>query len=102
MKVFLSMPMGGKGEAEYNEEKERAYTFLVETLGRTDIEIISSFIPAAAGQENRNKQLHYLGQAISMMADAELALFMTGWSQGRGCIIENEVARQYNIPILVY
>jgi hypothetical protein len=39
-----------------------------------------------------------LGKSIQLMSEAELVVFANNWEEARGCMIEYETAKRYNIP----
>lgn len=89
MDVFISQPMNGKktGEIEYEREE------FVKDLKKCLLDTIFHFtedIPS----------LVYLGRSIEALAKADLAVFMDGWENARGCRIEHQAAKDYGIPTL--
>lgn len=40
------------------------------------------------------------GRSIEVLAKADLAVFMNGWENARGCRIEHQAAKNYSIPTL--
>ena len=44
--------------------------------------------------------LGFLGTSIFLMSYADLAYFVKGWYDARGCIMEHEVAVAYGIPMV--
>lgn len=94
MKVFLSQPMRGKTHEEILSNIREVQEFLTKYLDSTNIEIIESYSP-----KNKNKEpLVALGDSIKEMAKADLAVFLDDWNQYRGCLIENQVAKIYEVP----
>jgi hypothetical protein len=59
------------------------------------IEIIDSYFPDYEGNA-----LQFLGKSIVKMGEADLVVFLPGWDQTRGCLIEEDVARRYGIERL--
>jgi hypothetical protein len=74
---------------------------VVEHLKRVyeEVEVIESYIhenvPENAGR------LWHLGESIKMMSEADLVVFCPGYKNARGCLVEEAVCNQYNIPCLV-
>lgn len=90
MKIFISMPMNGKTDKEIRKDFEKKKIYLKDQWGFNPEMVIDSII----GDGDTNP-LEYLGKSISLMADADLVLFASGWEQARGCKIEHEVAVAY-------
>ena len=45
--------------------------------------------------------LWFLGKAIEKLSTADIAVFVEGYEEARGCIIERECTSLYNIPSYV-
>lgn len=91
MKLFISQPMKGRSREEIAEERKQLIAYSRNKLCEHDLEVIDSvFIHT----EPRNP-LYYLGEAISVMADADVVVFAKGWEQFNGCVIEHECAVRY-------
>lgn len=91
MKVFLSQPMAGKTLEQI--ERERAAVRLPKGAV-----ILPSVLKC---QENtKHRSVWYLAKSLEVMAAADVVFFMSGWEKARGCRIEHEVARNYEIPMM--
>ena len=98
MKVFISQPMNGKSEEEILEERKYAIADAKRRFSwfGDDVEIIDSYL------EDYNPTggciaLKYLAKSIELLADADVAYFMKGWKDARGCKIEFECAKAYGV-----
>jgi hypothetical protein len=98
MKIFISQPMKDKTQEEITLERNEAIDYLKKVYG-DDIEIIDSYFEDY-NPENGCVPLKFLAKSIEMLADADLAYFIKGWDQTRGCVIENECAVQYGIKVV--
>ena len=92
VKVFLSQPMNGRTEEEIKKERENvAKSF-------PNWEIMESYFDDYNPQTG-NIGLKYLAKSLEMLADADVACFLEGWEQARGCKIEHDCAVAYGIKI---
>lgn len=96
--VFVSQPINGKTDDEVFLERESAIAKIREKTGE-EIIVLDSFILEDA-PENSNVGLWYLGKSIAILAEADLAYFVKGWNEARGCVIEHECAEKYGIEII--
>jgi hypothetical protein len=103
MKAMISQPMGGKSNEEIVEARGRAISALsdmgydvVNTLF-TD-EWYSSESMKERGVENI--PLCFLAKSLENMSLCHAAYFVKGWEHARGCRIEHEAAKAYNMTIL--
>ena len=96
MKIFISQPMHGKTDEDILAKRESLIALAKEKYG--EVEVIDSFIKDP--ELEAKGQIAMLGHSISMMADADLVVFAKDWTRARGCRVEQQVAKQYEIPIL--
>lgn len=89
MKVMISQPMRGKTEKEIKDERESLVKQLEEE-GNEVLETVFDDFDCYASP------IAYLARSIEYLDKADAVVFMKGWENARGCIIEHEVARRYN------
>lgn len=96
---FISLPMNGLSDDEIihnmEEIKESTIKYLMadETV---PINFIDSFQKST--ELIRLGRIAMLGHSISLMYNADFVIFRKGWREARGCCVEFEVCKQYNIP----
>ena len=95
MNVFISQPMNGKKTEEIEYEREQFVKDLKKYLCE-DINILDTIFHFAEDVPS----LVYLGRSLEVLAKADLAVFMDGWENARGCKIEHQAAKDYDIPTL--
>ena len=88
MKLMISQPMRGRSNDEIRKEREK----LVKELEAQGHEVINTIFNFPADKNSG----WYLSKSIEIMSDVDGVVFMPGWNQARGCIIENQVAIAYN------
>lgn len=96
MKVFISQSMKGKTNEEIKAERERLIEKVRELCG-DDIEVIDSFFENAPAEA---KPLWFLGKSLELLSTADIAAFVRGWQNARGCRIENTCAIEYGIEVV--
>lgn len=106
LNIFISQPMHGRSEEEIVKERKEIMQLLgecnpykktwdlhiIDNLHHENIKTWDYFPLERAGR------LWNLGQSISQMADADLAVFAEGFACTNGCICEYDVAMMYDIP----
>lgn len=60
-----------------------------------DAEIIDSVLDISS----EHNDIYYLGESIKLMSQADLVIFMGGWEKARGCVIEHDICKRYNIKL---
>lgn len=95
-KLFISQPMRDKTNAEIKSEREKAIRAAEIALGES-VEAIDSFFENAPPEA---KPLWFLGKSIELLSTADIAYFVNGWNEYRGCRIEHLAAAEYGIPVL--
>lgn len=93
MKLFISQPMNGRTDEEILAERQRLIEFAEQQLGEK-VEVLDSFVQNA---DYKQKPVKYLANAISVLAEANVAIFANGWEKARGCRIEHEICERYYI-----
>jgi len=109
MKIFISQPMNGKCDKEIIKAKESALYKFNKYLeheydkineGKTKglqevpvVEVINTFF-----DDYNGNAMQFLGKSISEgLALADIAIFLPGWSNARGCKIEHDIAIAYGV-----
>ena len=80
--------MKGKSNEQIKGEREE----LVKKLEAEGHEIVDTIFDFPIDKSG----IWYLAKSIEAMEDVDGVVFMVGWNQARGCIIENQVAIAYN------
>lgn len=99
MKIFISQVMRDKTEQEIIEERAYAIEQARRVYDGHQLEIIDSYFEGYK-PDGKRKALKYLAKSIELLADADAVVFAPGWENGRGCKIEQECAKAYEIPRL--
>lgn len=95
-KLFISQPMKGKSNEEIKAERNAAIKAATERLNEP-VEIIDSFFENAPVTA---KPLWFLSKSLELLSTADIAYFCRGWSNARGCKIEELCASEYGITCL--
>lgn len=97
LKIFISQPMNGKTDEEILAERKNAKDICKKLYFSDDVEFINSFFQDAPMGA---KPLWYLGEAIKLLSEADVACFIRGWDTARGCAIEHKCAEEYGLKII--
>lgn len=62
-----------------------------------DIEVIDSFFE---GAPHNAKPLWFLGKSFELLSTADVAVFVDNWYEYRGCLMENEACKKYDIEFI--
>lgn len=98
-KLFVSCPMKGRTEEDIRKSIHRMHK-MAEAAFDQELELIPSYIEHNPPSTNR-VAIWYLGQAISLMADADYFVGIEWEDDFNGCNIEKDVAGAYGIPRLL-
>jgi hypothetical protein len=98
-RVFISQPMKDKSDKQILDERLAAIDKVVEILGvkKEDIAVIDSFFQ---GAPHDAAPLWFLGKSIQLLSTADVAYFVKGWDEYRGCKIEHLAAAEYGIKTI--
>lgn len=98
MRVYISVPMRGRTDAEILNERRKAIEIVKADNTYEDIKVINNFFR----EESRNDNpLWCLGESLKKLSTADLAFFADGWQDARGCRIEFECAVAYGIKFMM-
>ena len=90
MKVMISQPMRDKSEEQIREERKE----IVEKLTNEGYEVVDTIFTDEPPKDV-DEAIFYLSKSIEAIGKVDAVVFMKGWNQARGCIIENQVAIAY-------
>lgn len=93
-KLFISQPMRGLPKEHILFERHKAKIAAEKVVGES-LELIDSLL-----DECSRGPIWCLGRSICMMQYADVAYFVYGWQNARGCRIEHEVAEAYGIQTI--
>jgi hypothetical protein len=94
MKAFISQPMKNKTREEILIERNDA----VEILEAAGYEVIDSVFTDYA---QIHSPLECLAHSLETLAKADLAVFLPGWENARGCGVEYLCCLRYGIPVVI-
>ena len=95
-KLFISQPMKDKTDDEILKERENAIKKAEEKIGEP-VEVIDSFFQSAPADA---RPLWFLGKSLELLSIADMAYFVDGWTEARGCRVEHLCAVEYGIDII--
>lgn len=93
--LFISQPMSGLTNEEILKVRQEATDFISNKYPDNEICVLPSYKEQPDNTYNAVSAVNLLGNAISLMAGANIIYFVPGWQKSRGCQIENEVARRW-------
>ncbi len=97
-RVFISQPMRGRKDDEIRAERDAILAQFVERFHGEEVEEIKSFLPDEFhAADFKNVALAYLGKSLMLLAGADVAVFVQGYAEARGCRIEHEAAVAYGV-----
>lgn len=90
MKVFISQPMAKRSQGQITQERQ----IVIDELRAQNkgVEILDTYFTDFDGNA-----VQFLGKSIMMLGEADIAVFLPGWAEARGCRIEEAIAQAYNI-----
>lgn len=101
MNVFISQPMRNRSDEEIKAERQKIMEYVQKLYPNEKAEEIDSFFDVDKLDINsKNFPLRMLGISLELLAEADIAVFVDGWSVSRRCRIEHDAAKAYGIKIL--
>lgn len=93
--LFISQPMSGRTNEEILDVRDKATQFISDKYPDNDVLVLPSYKEQTDNTYDAASAVDLLGNAISLMARANVIYFVPGWQKSRGCQIENEIARRW-------
>ena len=90
MKIMISQPMNGKTEEQIRKERAE----LVKELEQQGHEVADTIF-AEETPKDCDTAIYYLSKSIEAIGKVDGLVFMKGWENARGCLIEYQVALTY-------
>ncbi len=85
-----------RGHSDESIIKARKYVFhLLKSKYWSNIYIVPSY---TRNVSHGTTPLYFLGNAIKALSVADIAIFLPGWEDYRGCRIEYMCCKEYGIP----
>lgn len=94
-KLFISCPMKGRTEENIRKSMEQMHK-IAEIVFDQELEVIPTYIEDNP-PENNNQAIWYLGKSIQLLAEADFFIGIEYMEFCKGCMIENNIARDYGI-----
>jgi len=98
MNVFISQPMKNRNEKDIKSERKSVMSYIKKLYKNEEVKEINSFFEMDV--QSKNVSLRMLGMSLELLAEADIAVFVDGWSLARGCKIEHDAAKAYGIKII--
>lgn len=101
MRIFLSLGMRGRDEKDVLHDIEEATRYAKSMYARsyTECEVITTYSQEKAPEDAG--PTYYLGKSIQVLDGCDQVWFINDWHNYRGCLIEHEVCKAYDIPCYV-
>ncbi len=90
MKIMISQPMNGKTTEQIRKERAEIGARLEEQ----GYEVIDTIF-AEEPPKDCDTSIYYLSKSIEAIGKVDGLVFMKGWENARGCLIEHQVALAY-------
>lgn len=102
-KVFLCLPMSGRTEEdilkEIDEMKKASIHYFQDKHPGCEIVYMTNYVSEA--EEESDNPVFLLGRGImTLMSQADVCLFSNNWKDSKGCKLEYEIAKTYDIDIM--
>ena len=94
-KIMISQPMAGKTKEEIDKERNEMAEQLLRYFG-DDCEIMATTVE----NYEEKSDLECFSESIFFMSKCDVLCMGDGWANARGCKLEHEIAKAYNVPII--
>lgn len=95
-KIMISRPMKGKTKEDIDKNTNEMVNLLFDYYGDDNIEITASIVE----NHTEKSELECFSESIFFMSQADILAMGFGWENSRGCKLEHEIAKAYNLPVV--
>lgn len=90
MKIYISIPISGH---DINEQKAKAYAIAgeIRALGHEPVNPFDTPTPQGDLSETE-RYAYFMGEDLKRLLLCDAVYFVAGWTDSRGCMIENAAA----------
>ena len=100
LNVFISQPMSNKSKDEIFETKERIIKKVKDYFQTDDLKFMKSYFETKYSKKLKNESLYFLSKSLKVLSKSDVIIMASGWENSRGCKIEYECARLYDIMVI--
>ena len=94
IKIMLSSPMKGKTKEQIDSERKDMIELLLDTFDNSVV------IESVIENPEEKTELECFSESIFHMSQSNILAMGHGWEKARGCKLEHEIAKAYNMPIV--
>ena len=100
LNVFISQPMSYKSKDEILETRERIIKKVKDYFQTDDLKFMKSYFEVKHSKRLKNENLYFLSKSLKVLSKSDVIIMASGWEDSRGCRIEYECARLYDIMVI--
>lgn len=102
LKVFISQPIGDRTYEEVELIRQSIVDKLIKYFDGGDKITIADLHFNLAGKQGvyKNESLYWLAKSLEILSECDIIVMASGWEKARGCRIEYECARLYDIMVI--
>ena len=107
MQIYIATPVNGRKEKTLAEKRAAAYERVKEMVAYLrrrypDVLFVSGFTVYPLEQESDMRESYVMGCCVRLVMESDMVVMDETWRDSRGCWVEHEVAKQYDIPTKSY
>ena len=98
MKVYIAQPMQHHTDQEIQSKRKAAEDYILARHEDSEVVFTNRYMKEFADESN---PLECLGKSLEFLANSDMAFFVPGWENSRGCQIESMCCDLYGIPWVI-
>ena len=100
LNVFISQPMTNKSKEEIFIKRQQLIEKVQNYFQTTDLKFMKSYFEKRKIKKYKNEPLYFLSKSLHALSNSDVIIMASGWEKSRGCRIEYECARLYDIMVI--
>ena len=100
LNIFISQPMNNKSKEEIFIKRKQLIEKVQNYFQTDDLKFMKSYFEIKHSKKLKNESLYFLSKSLKVLSKSDVIIMASGWENSRGCKIEYECARLYDIMVI--
>lgn len=100
LNIFISQPMNNKSKEEIFIKRKQLIEKVQNYFQTDDLKFMKSYFEIKHSKRLKNESLYFLSKSLKVLSKSDVIIMASGWENSRGCRIEYECARLYDIMVI--
>ena len=100
LNIFITQAMNNKSKEEIFIKRKQLIEKVQNYFQTDDLKFMKSYFEIKHSKKLKNESLYFLSKSLKVLSKSDVIIMASGWENSRGCRIEYECARLYDIMVI--